>query len=174
MSETENFPPRGQQYMHTYTCHFVCWPLQTKYTCSYVHLSTVDTWSSIHYNDVIISETTSQITGVLIVYSTVCSGTDQRKYQSSASLAFVRGIHRWPVDSPHKGPVTRKMFPFNDVIMSLPRYHRIRWMDGHVKLTFRAKFDTGNGPLTKWRLIPNDAHSFLILGKLTHCPLTTQ
>ena len=39
------------------------------------------------------------------------------KHQSSASLAFVRGIHRWPVNSPHKGPVTRKMFPFDDVIM---------------------------------------------------------
>ena len=42
---------------------------------------------------------------------------DQRQHQSSASLAFVRGIHRWPMDSPHKGPVTGKMFPFDDVIM---------------------------------------------------------
>ena len=50
-------------------------------------------------------------------YSTVYSDTDQRKYQSSASLAFVRGIHRRPVNSPHKWPVTRKMFPFDDVIM---------------------------------------------------------
>ena len=40
-----------------------------------------------------------------------------KKHQSSASLAFVRGIHRWPVNSPHKGPVTRNMFPFDDVIM---------------------------------------------------------
>ena len=39
------------------------------------------------------------------------------KHQSSVSLAFVRGIHRWPVNSPHKWPVTRKMFPFDDVIM---------------------------------------------------------
>ena len=45
-----------------------------------------------------------------IVYSTVHACGDQRKHQSSASLAFVRGIHRWPVNSPHKGPVTRKMF----------------------------------------------------------------
>ena len=59
----------------------------------------------------------SQITGVSIVYSIVCSGAHQRKYQNSASLAFVRGIHRWPVNSPHKGPVTRKMFPFEAVIM---------------------------------------------------------
>ena len=55
----------------------------------------------------------------MIVYSTVYSGSDQRKHQSSASLAFVWGIHRWPVNSPHKWPVTRKMFPFDDVIMHL-------------------------------------------------------
>ena len=59
----------------------------------------------------------SQITSLTIVYSTVYSDTDQRKRQSSASLAFVRGIHRRPVNSPHKWPVTRKMFPFDDVIM---------------------------------------------------------
>ena len=60
----------------------------------------------------------SQITSLTIVYSTVYTDADQRKYQSSASLAFVRGIHRGPVNSPHKWPVTRKMFPFDDVIMS--------------------------------------------------------
>ena len=70
-----------------------------------------------HYSDVIIGAITSQITRVSIVYSTVCSGVDQRKQQSFASLAFVGGIHRWPVNSPHKGPVMRKMFPFDDVTM---------------------------------------------------------
>ena len=59
----------------------------------------------------------AQITSPTIVYSTVYSGADYRKHQISTSLAFVRGIHRWPVNSPHKGPVTRKMFPFDDVIM---------------------------------------------------------
>ena len=59
----------------------------------------------------------SQITSLTSVYSIVYSGADQRKHQSSASLAFVWGIHRWPVNSTHKGPVTRKMFPFDDVIM---------------------------------------------------------
>ena len=59
----------------------------------------------------------SQITSLTIVYSTSYSGVDQRKHQSSASLAFVLGIHRGPVNSPHKRPVTRKMFPFDDVIM---------------------------------------------------------
>ena len=70
-----------------------------------------------HYNDTIMGEMTSQITGVSIVQSTVCSSADQRKHQSSASLAFVRGIHWWPVNSPHKRPVARKMYPFDDVIM---------------------------------------------------------
>ena len=60
----------------------------------------------------------SQITSLTIVYSTVYSDADQRKHESSASLAFVRGIHRGPVNSPHKWPVKRKMFPFDDVIMS--------------------------------------------------------
>ena len=59
----------------------------------------------------------SQITGHTIVYSTVYPGADQRKHQSSASLAFVKAIHGWPMKSPHKWPVARKMFPFDDVIM---------------------------------------------------------
>ena len=59
----------------------------------------------------------SQITSLTIVYSAVYSGADQRKHQSSASLAFLRGIHRSSVDSPHKGSVTRKMFPSDDVII---------------------------------------------------------
>ena len=67
-----------------------------------------------HYTDVIMGTVASQIT---IVYWTVYSGADQRKHQSSASLAFVWGSHRGPVNSPHKGPVTQKVFPFDDVIM---------------------------------------------------------
>ena len=58
----------------------------------------------------------SQITSLTSVYTTVYSGADQRKHQSSTSLAFLIGMHRWPVNSPHKGPVTRKMFPFDDVV----------------------------------------------------------
>ena len=64
------------------------------------------------------------ITGISIVYSTVSSGADQRKQQSSASLAFVMEIHRWPVNSPHKGPVTRKMFSFDDGTMKEKYIHR--------------------------------------------------
>ena len=71
----------------------------------------------VHYDEVIMGAMASQITSLTIVYSTVYSGADQRKHQSSASLASVWGIHRWPVNSPHKWPVTRKIFPFHDVIM---------------------------------------------------------
>ena len=70
-----------------------------------------------HYSDIIMSRMASQITSLTVVYSTVYSSTDQRKHQSFASLAIVRGIHRWLVNSPHKGPVTQKMFSFDDVII---------------------------------------------------------
>ena len=64
----------------------------------------------------------SQISSLTIVFSTVYSDADQRKHQSSASLAFVRGIHRGPVNSLHKWPVMRKMLPFDDVTMKQPTY----------------------------------------------------
>ena len=80
-----------------------------------------------HWNvlQVITSVMASQTLSFTIVYSTVYSGADQRKHQSPASLAFVRGIPRWPVNPPHIGLVTRKMFPFDDVIMvvHLKKYH---------------------------------------------------
>ena len=69
------------------------------------------------FSDFTMGAIASQITSLTIVYLTVYSDADQRKHQSSASLAFVRGIHRWPVNSPNKWPVTRKMFPYDDVIM---------------------------------------------------------
>ena len=87
-----------------------------------------------HYGDVIMDTIASQITSLTIVYSIVYSGTDQIKHQSSASLAFVRGIHRGPVNSPHKGPVTRKMFPFDDVIMAALHVLKqllLTWMIGY-------------------------------------------
>ena len=62
--------------------------------------------SKLHYSDVIMGAMASQITGFTIFYSAVNSGGNQWKHQSSASLAFVRGIHRWPMNSPHKWPVT--------------------------------------------------------------------
>ena len=87
-----------------------------------------------HYNDVIMGTVVSQVTSLTIVYSTIYSDADQRKHQSSTSLAFVQGIHRGPVNYPHKWPVTRKMFSFDDVIivMSGPgplfmSYWQISW-----------------------------------------------
>ena len=65
-----------------------------------------------HHNDIIMGTMTSQITSLTIDYSTVYPVADQRKHQSSASLTFVWGIHRWPVNSPHKWPITRKCFHF--------------------------------------------------------------
>ena len=69
-------------------------------------------YCSVHwnYNDVIKSTMVSQIISLTIVHSTVYSGANQRKHQCSASLAFAREIHQWPVNSPHKGQVTRKSF----------------------------------------------------------------
>ena len=61
----------------------------------------------------------SQITSLRSVYSILYSEADQRKHHSSAWLAFVQGIHRSLVNSPHKRPVTWKMFPFDDIIMNL-------------------------------------------------------
>ena len=79
------------------------------------------------------------ITGVSIVYSIYCSGADQSKHQSSALLAFVRGFHRWPVNSPHKGPVTRKRFPFDDVIMHTPRELCMQFAPWCVLLLFGTR-----------------------------------
>ena len=73
-----------------------------------------------HYNNVIMGAIASQTTSLTIVYSTVYSDADQRKHQNSASLAFVWWIHRGPVNSPCKWPVTRKMSPFDDVILQMP------------------------------------------------------
>ena len=78
--------------------------------------------ATIHCSDVIMSSMASKITSLSIVYSTIHSGADQSKHQSSASLAFVRGIHRWPVNFPHKGPVTRKMFRYDEVTIDTSKY----------------------------------------------------
>ena len=87
--------------------------------------------STSHYNNVIMGAIASQITSLTIVYTSVYSDADQREHQSSASLAFVRGIRRGQANSPHKWPVMRKMFPFDDVIMqSSP----ILWYNAHFPI----------------------------------------
>ena len=70
-----------------------------------------------HYSDVIMDTMASEIASLTIVYSSVYSGADQRKHQSSATLAFLTG------EFPHKWSVTREMFPFDDVIIRSPNPH---------------------------------------------------
>ena len=99
-----------------------------------------------HYTDVIMGAIASQIASLTSVYSIVYSDADQRKHQSSASLAFVRGIHRGPVNSPHKWPVTRKMFPFDDVTMSDVNFVKMTTVPCQCACSIRTqafiKFDT--------------------------------
>ena len=101
---TRTFQQNVNQYNHLNICH----------DTSVFHSGKI---IMPHYCDIIMSTMASQINGVLIVYSAICSGADQTRHHSCMSLAFVRGICWWPVNFPHKGPVTRKMFPYGDVIM---------------------------------------------------------
>ena len=103
--------------------------------------STVVTKYRSHYSDVIMGAMASQITSLAIVYSTAYSGADQRKHQISASLAYGWGIHPWPVNSPHKWPVTRKIFPFDDVIMPLICVPAFVGSVDRTKLKFKLEID---------------------------------
>ena len=105
----------------------------------------------------------SEITSLTIVYSTVYSGTDQRKHQSSASLAFVWGIHRWPVNSPHKWPVARKMFSLDDVIMDVMRLCIFIWKSPE----FRGKWN-GNYRCA-WKPKEHIGRVDMRIGKVWHC-----
>ena len=104
---------------------------------------------SFHYSGVMMSAMASQIISLKIGYSIVYSGADQRKYQSSASLAFVREIHRWSVNSPHKGPVTRKCFHLMKSScrvhyhLHLKKHHKNRMVHGALM------FSCLNKPLDK-------------------------
>ena len=102
--------------------------------CYYMEGAVAKPWC--HYNDVIMSAMASQITSLMIVHSIVYSGADQRKHQSSAPLAFVRGIHLWPE---HKRPVTRKIFPFDDVIMVYIIVHSVESEHGFQKLWLKIR-----------------------------------
>ena len=94
----------------------------------------------------------SQITSLTIVFSTVYSGANQRKHQSSAALAFVLEIHRWPVNSPHKGPLTRKMFPFDDVIMRFFSSWKTFILHSNIMPTYELT--------TQWTI---NSHSMILL-----------
>ena len=115
------------------------------------------TLTSQHYGDVIIGTMASQITRLTIVYSNVYSAADQRKHQSSESLAFVKGIHRGPVNSPHKWSVKRKMFPFDDVIMSRP----------HTWLAIVSNSTSGHQNVLNSKVIRSDQTTQHILKQTT-------
>ena len=108
-----------------------------------LYSQTTEQLCDLHYDDVIMTMLACQITSLTVVYSIVYSGVNQRKHQSSASLAFVREIHRGPVNVPHKWPVTRKMFPFDDVIMYDAFFVALRmWYPfNHNNLTISQSFE---------------------------------
>ena len=112
-------------------------------------------FASDHYCDVIMGVMVSQITSLIIVNSTVHSGTDQRKHQSSVSLAFVRGIHRGVVNSLHKWPATREMFPFDDIIMYTGHLAISLWLVitkwSHITVEYGALNHQPNVKILKWK-----------------------
>ena len=115
-----------------------------------------------HYDGVTMSLMASQITSLTSVYSTVYSGADQRKHQSSASLAFVWGIYRGPVNSTHKWPVTRKIFPFDDVIMWTRSWDISRSCESSLIRAHRLKHITSkSNPFPINRPIRNEWHVIL-------------
>ena len=114
-----------------------------------------------YYSDVIMGAMVSQFTSPTTVYSTVYSRADQRKFQSSASLAFVRRIHRWP----NKRPVTRKMFPFDDVIMQNPMEYGRHWQ----KQRRRTFFSSSLFILCKFAMLLKHEWTKTIPVKTTRC-----
>ena len=86
-----------------------CLPWHIRFQSSYICFS--------YYSDVTMGAMASQIISLPIVNPSVNSGADQRKTSKLRFACFVRGINRGPVNSPHKWPVTRKMFAFDYVIM---------------------------------------------------------
>ena len=106
-------------YWHQWSTIYIAEKMKYAHTfyATVINIHRITMWcyygiQRLYYTDVIMGTIASQITSLTIVFSNVYSDADQRKHQSSASLAFVRGIHREPVNPSHKWPVTRKMFPF--------------------------------------------------------------
>ena len=123
---------------------WVMWSISLVYVCKKMCLRLAEKhMDRLHYTDVIMGALASQIISLSIVCSTVCSGPDQRKHKSSASLAFVRGIHRWPVNSFHKGPVTGKIWWHrNDIaycyLSLLPMSAPLFWITTGIHIKYMA------------------------------------
>ena len=134
-----------REWFYLYLCRLSVqkWQKMQIYMCVYACVC------MFHYNGVIMSAMASQNTNGSVVCLAVYSGGDQRKHQNSASLAFVREIHRWPVDSPHKGPVTRIFFPFDDVIKFLRRDNLCSRMEYEVRcISMCCIFEVGETRIT--------------------------
>ena len=119
-----------------------------------------------HCIDVIMSPMTYQITSLTIVYSTVYFDTDQWKHQSSASLAFVNGIHRWPVNSPHKGPVMTSSWVLPQVICCrFPTMDTTSANCNHQKTNLDIKYRE----IHPWNLLPSFFVNILIPNTCPAC-----
>ena len=103
----------GPWYLYCSLCTFL---MVTSWNWTLLKLPSL---APAHYSGIIMGTIASQITSLTIVYSNVYSDADRRskKTPKIRVTGHMRGIHRGPVNSPHKWPVTRKMFPFDDVIM---------------------------------------------------------
>ena len=156
-----NLTPRKQgAYFYPTVYIIVADELSTQRTRAWVTIvQTQFSWNisalTPHYSDVMTSALASQITASRFIYPIVCSGAYQRELQSSASLALVRGIHRWPVNSPQKGPVLQKMFPFDDVLMrmlkDLENYLSQITKKQHFNLQSIFYVFSVSRPATKWQ-----------------------
>ena len=135
--ETKHFENK-KKYFHLIAIYDSVQTKQMLFICNGLNILTDDivvylSHTRSYYDDVIMGMMASLITSRTIVYSTVCSDANQRKHQSSAPLAFVRGIHRGPGNSPHKWPVTRKMSPFDDIIMEISSTYHLTSSVRHTK-----------------------------------------
>ena len=108
-----------------------------------------------HYSDVIMSTMASQITGVSIVYSPFSSGGDKKNIKAPGHWPLLGGNHRWPVNSPHKWPVTRKMFPSDDVIMLWSQFSSAcdSHLNGDLRVDHwhRRSYARGWNCIAKWK-----------------------
>ena len=102
------------------------------------------------------------------LFNSLC-GLIFNNHQSLPCCTFVRGIHRWPMNSPRKGPVTRKKLPFDDIIMIQQCTRMLRGVNGEVNIlsftfTFEqqsAKYLSSGGSHTHHRTVPSSVITLL-------------
>ena len=132
-----------------------------------------------HYNDVTMSAMASQITSLAIVYSAVYS----RRRSNKTSKLCVTG-HRWPVNSPHKGPITRNMLPFDGVTMGEKHFlhesilnniiHAVQWqanliVNTRTFISYNSHIRTSEFRLTRLlpaRVLANTRKIFVFLPEM--------